>query len=199
MRTEGRERGKIKWVDEEAKKSWAEVIPPELWDELAEKLNFSSEYPKGTPTVARHITYQSFINKLAEEIRLSPMSFFRTDTEVFRVAVHQGIGILYNIFCRNKKCIQESRGYFFYKALRDVERQMERATIISIISDKKTALSSLVKNRSMSKEDANEALLKLFNSLPGPDQRFVKEFFSRPKVDNVIEIGDDILKGFAQL
>jgi len=116
MRCQGRERGKVKnWSSDDAKKSWAEIIPEELWDELGEKLNLNSEYPKGTPTVARHVTYQSFLNKLAEEIRLSKSSQFRTDTEIFRVSIHLGMGILYNIFCRDRNCIQESRGYFFTK------------------------------------------------------------------------------------
>jgi len=199
MRLQARERGKIKFTDEQAKKSWAEVIPEELWDELAEKLNFSSEYPKGTPTVARHVTYQSFLNKLAEEIRLSPNSFFRTETEIFRVAIHHGIGILYNIFCRNRKCIQESRGYFFYKALRDVEREMERATIISIIQGKRSDLETLVRKRSMSAEDANLSFNRLVNALPKRDQEFVREFFSRPSKDNVIELETEIGKEIIRL
>jgi len=199
MRLQARERGKVKWTDAEAKKSWAEIIPEELWEELGEKLNFSSEYPKGTATVARHITYQSFLNKLAEEIRLSPNSFFRTDTEIFRVAVHLGIGILYNVFCRDRKCIQESRGYFFYKALRDVEKEMERATVISIVNEKRVALNALVKNRSMTKEDAQNALKKMVLALPKADQQFVTDFFNKPKVDNVIDIGDEMMKEFITL
>jgi len=194
MRLQARERGKIKWTDSEAKKSWAEIIPEELWEELGEKLNFSSEYPKGTPTVARHVTYQSFLNKLSEEIRLSRNSFFKTDTEIFRVAIHLGIGILYNVFCRDRKCIEESRGYFFYKALRDVEREMERATIISVVQEKKTALNALVKKRSMTKETAQESLNKLVNSLPKADQQFVRDFFNRPKVDNVVDIAEEMMK-----
>jgi hypothetical protein len=194
MRLQAKERGKIKWTGSEAKKSWAELIPEELWEDLGEKLNFSSEYPKGTPTVARHITYQSFLNKLAEEIRLSPNSFFRTDTEIFRVTIHLGMGILYNIFCRDRKCIEESRGYFFYKALRGVEREMERATVISVINEKRVALNNLVKNRSMTKENAQESLNKLVNALPKADQQFVRDFFNRPKVDNVVDITDEMMK-----
>lgn len=199
MRLQAKERGKIKWTDSEAKKSWAELIPEELWEELGEKLNLNSEYPKGTPTVARHITYQSFINKLAEEIRLSRNSFYRTDTEIFRVAVHLGIGILYNIFCRDRKCIEESRGYFFYKAVRDVEREMERATVISVINDKKIALQALVRGRTMSKEDAQKSLRKMINALPKNDQQFVIDFFNKPKTDNVVDIGEDIMKDYISL
>jgi len=199
MRIQAKERGRIKWTGAEAKKSWAEIIPEELWEELGDKLNFSSEYPKGTPTVARHVTYQSFLNKLAEEIRLSPRSFFRTDTEIFRVTIHLGMGILYNIFCRDRNCIEESRGYFFYKALRDVEREMERATVISVISEKRIALNALVKNRSMTKENAQKSLKKLVNALPKADQQFVMDFFNKPKVDNVIDIGDEMMKDFIML
>lgn len=199
MRCQGRERGKAKWTNDDAKKSWAEIIPEELWDELGEKLNLNSEYPKGTPTVARHVTYQSFLNKLSEEIRLSKNSQFRTDTEIFRVSIHLGIGILYNIFCRDRKCIEESRGYFFYKAVRDVEREMERATVISVVQEKRNALNALVKNRSMSKEDAVDSLNRMVDALPKSDQKFVRDFFSKPKVDNVIDIADEIMKDSVSL
>jgi len=71
---------------------------------------------------------------------------------------------------------------------------MERATVISVVQDKRTALNALVKNRSMSKEDAINSLNKMIDALPKADQKFVRDFFSKPKVDNVIDIADEMMK-----
>jgi len=198
MKAPGRERARVRWTDDEAKRSWAEAIPIELWDELFDKLNFSSEYPKGTVTAARHVTYSQHINKLAEMIRISKKSCFRTDSEIFRVAVHHGIGLMYNVFCNNNNETKKTRSHFFYAALKDLEKQMERATMISIINEKAAALSALIKNKSMTDEEAHEALEKIYATLPEDDKEYIVGFFKKPKVDNIRNIHDDLMKSFAE-
>lgn len=196
----GTDRFKMKWTDDDAvKKSWTDSIPPELWDELFALLNFSSEYPKGTLTAVRHVTYSQHFNRLAEMIRISKKSCFRTDTEVFRVAIHHGMGLLYNVFCNKKNEHKNTRSHFFYAALQDLEKKMERATMVSVINDKIAGLTECVNKREMTKEEAQENLNVLLNTLPEDDKEYFRVFFRKPNKDNVRSIGEELMKNFTML
>ena len=190
-----RSKGRTKWNDD-SKVSWAEAIPPELWDELFEKLNWGSEYPKGTITAARHVTYSQHFNRLAEMIRLSKKSVFRTDTEIFRVAIHQGMGLLYNVFCNSKNSTKNTRSHFFYEAIKDLEKKMEQATMVSVLNEKISELSVMIKKHAMSREQANAEIDKLFMKLPEDDKEHVVAFFKNPNSDNVRNINEDLINNF---
>lgn len=192
-------KGRGKWLTNDEKKSLAELIPDEMWDELAGKLNFSPEYPKGTQTVSRHITYQSHINKLVEEIRCSKKSRFRTDSEVFRVIVHHGVGLVWNVFCRKPEKLSKSRAYFFYEILQEIEKEMERASMIAEIRENKKKLLAKVKSKDMTKEDAKKAFDKLMGAVADEDRNFIKSFFNEDREDNVTDIDSYLMKSFDSL
>lgn len=192
-------KGRGKWLKDDEKQSLAELLDDEIWDELAGKLNFSPEYPKGTQTAARHITYQSHINKLVEEIRCSKKSRFRTDSEVFRVIVHHGVGIVWNVFCRKSDKLNKSRAHFFYEVLQEIEKEMERATMVAEIRGAKIKLLAKVKGKDMTKEDAKKAFDKLMGAVSDEDKKFVKAFFHEEKEDNVTDLNIYLTKSFDSL
>ena len=202
MKTNPRSSGKmnLKCTEDDIKqKSWTNIIPSDIWDEIIETVNLSSEYPKSTPTAARHVTYASYLNKTAEMIRLNSKGRFRTDTEIFRISLHHGIAFLYTIFVAHPNDSKKTRGNFFYEALQDVNAKMERATMISIISEKFRELLELVKHEKMDNDEANEELDRLLDAVPEQDREYIKAFFERPEKDNVMSIKKQLVKKFKGL
>ena len=192
-------RGAIKYT-EESKQSWVETLSQETWDTIAERINLSSEYPKGTQTAVRHVTYAAHLNKIAEIVRLSSGLRFRTETEIFRVAIHQGMSVLYSIICSNKeKKTRKTRAYFFYEALKDVEKSMERASMISIIKEKIDECANHIKRKNITREAANAELEKLFSTLPEEDKSYIIAFFKAPRTDNVFDINGEIVNELMKL
>lgn len=199
MRGEAKERGVVKnskWSEGEIKKSWTDIIPEEMWEDVSKKLNLASEYEKGTQTANRHITYQAYLNKTVEEIRLNSQRRYRTDSEIFRVSVHLGMNLLYNIFCRKSKMLKKSRTRFFYEALQEVERNMERATMLSIMQEKNTEFTKKISKGKMTLEDAAIEMKRFWDNVPPEDLDFIKKGMSRENTDNVKNIGNDLVKKF---
>ena len=197
MRGSPKDRGVInhdKWDEKDAKKTWSDIIPESLWNEMVTKLNLSSEYVKGTQTAHRNVTYQSYLNKLAEEFRCNSQRRYRTDSEIFRVAIHLGINILYNIFIKKAGALKKSRSMFFYEALQEIESNMERATMAHIMNSTKAELSKKVNKGKMTHEEAVKELKKFWKTIPEEDLEYVKKYLSQHQVDNVRNIGEDLLK-----
>lgn len=198
MRGEAKSRGVIKnekFTEKDAKKkTWVEIIPDELWDEMGQKLNLSSEYEKGTLTVHRNVTYQTYLNKLAEEIRCNSGKRYRTDSEIFRVAVHLGMNILYNIFFRKTKMLKKTRSAFFYEVLQDVERNMERATMAHDMSLKRAELINMIKHRKITRDEALAEMDKFWKAVPEEDAEYIRGCLNNKNVDNVRNIYDDLTR-----
>lgn len=197
MRGEAKERGVVKgvkWDEKEVKKTWTEIIPKDMWEEVAVKLNLSSEYVKGTITANRHITYQAYLNKTAEEIRINSQRRYRTDTEIFRVSVHLGMNILWNIFCRKPEVLKKSRSKFFYETLMDVEKNMERATMAQIINTKKVELSKMLSKGTITYEEAQTEIKKLWDSVPEDDLDYVKKCIPKDDGEKIKNIGHNLMK-----
>lgn len=197
MRKSTKERGKW-WTEEDLQvKSWVDLIDEELWAEIASKINLGSEYPKGTQTAVRNITYSAYLNKAAEMIRLAAKPRYRTETELFRVALHHGFASLYNIFCKsNGKLMKDTRYAIFYDALKTVEKKMELAQIISMLDAKMIALSDLIKEGSMDQEQADEIIKYLYEGLPDGDQKAVKSHMERANTGNVRNIKAELRSRF---
>ena len=186
---------KPKWTEGEVKKYWADYIPPETWDELFDSLNFSSEYPKGTDKSVRNITYSTHLNRLTEIIRLSEKSQFRTDTEIFRVALHHGISLLYNVFCGRDKS-KKVRGHLFYEAVKDFDKKMELATIVSVVHNKVSEVKKHISQGNLSKSEGNAELEKLISALPNDDKIYVKKFFKQDNDGNVKNFNREFTRDF---
>ena len=204
MRGEAKERGvnkskKESWNENDLKVTWAEIIPPEMWEELAMKLNLGSNYDKGAPTANKHVTYHAYINKTAEEIRLNSQRRYRTDTEVFRVAIHLGMNLLYNIFIRKSDILEKSRTRFFYEALADVERDMERATMLDVINTKRADLAKKVNKKKMTHDEAKASLDRLFKTIPEEDRDYISQNIPQNEVENIKNIESDLMKNFLKL
>lgn len=187
---------KPKWTEEEitSKTSWVTLVAKDVWEKITEAIHLGSEYPKGTQTVSKHITYTSYLNKVVEQIRLAAKPRFRTETEIFRIAIHIGLTVLYTIFITNKESVGESRGFFFYKALADLNSKMERATIVSIIKEKTVEMMELVKKNCMTIEDGNDEINELLKTLTPADREYVTSFITTSRMDNVKDINESLLK-----
>jgi H2-forming N5,N10-methylenetetrahydromethanopterin dehydrogenase-like enzyme len=204
MRTtvDQKSKGKIKWTEEEikAKTSWTDLIDKETWDAILSKINLSGEYPKGTQTAVKHITYSAYINKVVETIRIDAKPRFRTDTEIFRISVHLGITLLYKIFCSLsdnkdiKDSVKNSRGYFFYQALEDLNKKIERAGMVAMVKEKSMELEELVKKHNMTYEESQENMDILLNALDRSDEKYVRSFLGTDRKDNVTNINESFLK-----
>jgi hypothetical protein len=197
MKAQGRERGTtVKWTEEEvtSKKSWVNLITFDLWEKIAETIHLGSEYPKGTQTVSKHVTYSAYLNKVVEQIRLAAKNRFRTETEIFRIAIHIGIAVLYTIFITNKNVVKKSRGFFFYKALGELNKKMERATMISVVKEKSAELMEHIKKGSMDFDEANKDMKEFLDALDSDDKEYVTNFISTPKNDNIKNINENLLK-----
>jgi len=203
MRTaDQKSKGKIKWTEEEikAKISWTDLIDKETWDAILYKINLSGEYPKGTQTAVKHITYSAYINKVVETIRLDSKPRFRTDTEIFRIALHIGITVLYKIFCSLsdnkdiKDSVKSSRGYFYYQALEDLNKKIERAGMVAMVKEKCMELEELVKKNNMSFEESQDNMDILLKSLDCSDEKYVRSYLSNDRRDNVTNINESFIK-----
>jgi polyhydroxyalkanoate synthesis regulator phasin len=203
MRTKDqRFKGKVKWTEEEikSKTSWTEFIDKDAWDAILAKINLSGEYPKGTQTAVKHVTYSSYINKVIETIRLESKPRFRTDTELLRISLHVGITVLYKIFCtlpnnpELKESIKNSRGFFFYQALEDLNKKMERAGLVSMVKEKADELDMLVKKGNMTVEESIDEMNKLLRSLGSGDEEYVRSFLGKDRPNNVTNINESFIK-----
>ena len=186
-----------KWSDDElkSKKSWTSIISIGLWEEVLERINLSGEYPKGTQTAVRHVTYSAYINKVVETIRLTAKPRFRTDTEIFRIAIHIGITFMYFIFCvLPESSKKKARGHFFYEALGQMEKKMERATMVIVAREKSAELLNLVKQGGIDAGEAQEEMDKLLSTLDSADGDYVRHLVISPKADNVKMLNEDLLK-----
>lgn len=192
-----KERGKW-WTEEDLQtKSWVDLIDDELWTEIAAKINLGSEYPKGTQTAVKNITYSAYLNKAAEMIRLAAKPRYRTETEIFRVALHLGFASLYNIFCKNNgKLLKTTRCGIFYEALKNVEKKMERAHIIALLDAKMIELSDLMKEGGMDQDEADEILKYMHESLPEEDQKAIKEHMTKANQGNIRNIKAELRSKF---
>jgi len=171
--------------DQLGNQSWTRLIDPPVWANIIDKMNLSGEYPRGTMTSVRHLTFHHILNKSVEIIRLNSKGRFRTETEIFRIALHLGMQILYHVFCTDPVLVKKTRGSFFFKALEDANRKMERATLISIIDDKISELAELKKKNSISADEANGIVHELMESLPEEDRDYIRECFER-KIDSSV-------------
>jgi hypothetical protein len=203
MRTKDqRSKGKVKWTEEEikSKTSWTEFIDKDTWDAILAKINLSGEYPKGTQTAVKHVTYSSYINKVIETIRLESKPRFKTDTELFRIALHVGVTVLYKIFCTLpnnpdlKDTIKNSRGYFFYQSLEDLNKKIERAGLIATVKEKADELDALVKKNNMSWEESKYEMDRLLKSLGSGDEEYIRTFLGKDRPNNVTNINESFLK-----
>ena len=197
MRKTTKERGRW-WTEEDLQtKSWVDLIDEELWIEIAAKINLGSEYPKGTQTAVKNVTYSAYLNKAAEMIRLAAKPRYRTETEIFRVALHHGFASLYSIFCKNNgKLAKGTRYGIFYNALKDVEKKMERAQIISMLDTKMIELSDKIKDGSMDQEQADEIIIYLYESTSEEDQKAIKAHMDKANSGNVRNIKAELRSKF---
>jgi hypothetical protein len=186
-----------KWSEDEAtsRKSWTSLISIGLWEEIVDRISLCSEYPKGTQTSPRHVTYSSHLNKMAETIRLASKGRFRTETELFRVAIHIGMSVLYFIFCLlphdSKK---QARGHMFYEALIDLEKKMERASLVVIAKEKLDGLMEYVKKDAMPAEEAMDEMNKFLLTVNEEDAEYIRTIVLGKRQDNVKMMNQELRK-----
>jgi len=184
-----------KWSDDEAtsRRSWTSIISIGLWEEIVDRISLSSEYPKGTQTSPRHVTYSSHLNKMAETIRLVSKGRFRTETELFRVAIHIGMSVLYFIFCLlpydSKK---QARGHMFFEALIDLEKKMERASLVIIAKEKSESLMDYVKKGGMPADEAILEMDKFLSTVDPEDAEYIRSMVMGKHTDNVKVLNEEL-------
>lgn len=175
MKVKGREKANWNIDNELSTKSWCKMVD---WTKTIPFINFTSMYPKGTPTTSKSIIYHQSLNNIAERIQVNNKIRFRTMSEIFRVALHIGMQVLYHVFCVEPNLETNSRGYFFFKELEQAQRLFERAQMIARLDDVIKNLQECIKHETVTEKDAYTQFVRLLDAMPEVDRAYAKEVFA---------------------
>lgn len=152
--------------------SWVNLVN---WEEVVPHMCFSTEYPKGTNTTSRTLSYAQSINSIAEQIHLSNKGRFKTISEVLRCALHIGIFALYRIFVHGNMDTKNASASFFFKTLDSMSQVMEIGQIVTHLDEKSRQLKEMVRKQAISKELAYESWKILYESVPEKYKNYVSD------------------------
>lgn len=183
MKTKGRAKAVWNTDAQLDTQSWAKMVN---WEDILPFINLAGEYPKGTPTTNRSLNFHSRLNNIAEQIQVENKVRFRTMSEIFRIALHIGMQVLYHIFCLKKDLLKNGRGYFFYLELEKAHRLFERAKMGEDLERYTDQLLEDVRKGSTTKEKARAAWREMFSAVPDVDKPHIAALFNPAVEGNFI-------------
>jgi hypothetical protein len=148
------------------------------WNNITPYINFAGQYPKGIPLTTRSINYHQALNNVAERIQIANKVRFKTITEIFRIALHIGMQVIYHTFVFAPGLAKDTRGYFFYMELEKAHRLLERARMSESLYSYSLELLEMVRKGTLSEDDCKKQFKTLYDAIPDVDKPHVMYTFN---------------------